>query len=1056
MILFFAYICEYHPPFPHAEKTYDRDEFFFLTALVIVVSMYTVHKNDSSTSTTTTKKSAANNGKQMNGTSLENKLQTIKEGLSSSSGSGNATNPIHQNGNSSNNNNNVDEVESQRNGSTIADDTTYTSYSTTGTMSTLSTFNTKATYIQAAPTKACDDLLNRDQTEEWKGWMQFVFLLYHYYHAEEVYNSIRVMITCYVWMTGFGNFSFFYLKGDYSLVRVLQMLWRLNFLVLFLCLSQGTTYILYYICPLHTYFFFMVYITMSLGRHLNYSKYGLRLKLFVLALVIYILWDVDSGFFRMIHFPFVGTQPQLGATNGALWEWYFRTTLDHWSTFLGMLFAANFPITSLFYRKLEALPPLQCWLGKGIIAVGLMALTTVWIIGPFSQDKLTYNATNAYFGFIPMITYIYLRNITPTLRKYSLKLLHEIGKTTLETYLMQHHIWLTSNAKSLLTLIPGWPKVNMLVVTLIYFYISRRLYRMTLYLRGMLLPDNKRKCIISLVVMTSTIAAFYLLAFFLHSFGLTSLVTVAIVSIVFGLLLYQTIMDNTWESYHQSSKEHSKDDDSFALNSVFSKEQLNSDSSVARLSPPIIGTMIILIVGISWQGMAVAGAGKIGLLHPGCDALANKGHWIPIDGCNENALGIARRNSNISNFATCNPAGGSYTWGWETAPSSTHCRFAQRNKKSLLKSLSDQRIGFVGDSMTRHLYHSFCRQLGIDDAGQYDATGPKHQDIARTVQKTGLEFKWAPLASEQVDTLKSINDSLKQGDVSKYDLVVLGGGAWDRLHLYATDEDKESLKQTLEELKKEIETLQEFGPPVVWMTPTTINTPALNTPEKRDHMTEDDMADMRNVYEEAGITATSSFVIDGPAFSKDRVNECYDGVHYPNAVYDAGAQILANALDWLLPVKSTSNPFTPPQPGKMANPYLGLMMLCLAFIGLIFFDAFFGFSYLAGIFVKGILPCDLYAEAFVTLHDKMKLPPIGPDVPPSSASVATFNTFFSSSTNQTKNTSYTKQTPATEGKTGVRRRSPGSSKSVVNDQSVDDEIAALLGAENMKEYKRRG
>lgn len=30
------------------------------------------------------------------------------------------------------------------------------------------------------------DILNRDQTEEWKGWMQFMFLLYHYYKAEEV------------------------------------------------------------------------------------------------------------------------------------------------------------------------------------------------------------------------------------------------------------------------------------------------------------------------------------------------------------------------------------------------------------------------------------------------------------------------------------------------------------------------------------------------------------------------------------------------------------------------------------------------------------------------------------------------------------------------------------------------------------------------------------------------------------------------------------------------------------------------------------------------------
>jgi hypothetical protein len=29
-------------------------------------------------------------------------------------------------------------------------------------------------------------LLGREQTEEWKGWMQFIFLLYHYFHAEEV------------------------------------------------------------------------------------------------------------------------------------------------------------------------------------------------------------------------------------------------------------------------------------------------------------------------------------------------------------------------------------------------------------------------------------------------------------------------------------------------------------------------------------------------------------------------------------------------------------------------------------------------------------------------------------------------------------------------------------------------------------------------------------------------------------------------------------------------------------------------------------------------------
>jgi hypothetical protein len=47
--------------------------------------------------------------------------------------------------------------------------------------------------------------LNREQTEEWKGWMQVLFLLYHYFKASELYNAIRLFIAAYVWMTGFGG-----------------------------------------------------------------------------------------------------------------------------------------------------------------------------------------------------------------------------------------------------------------------------------------------------------------------------------------------------------------------------------------------------------------------------------------------------------------------------------------------------------------------------------------------------------------------------------------------------------------------------------------------------------------------------------------------------------------------------------------------------------------------------------------------------------------------------------------------------------------------------------
>ena len=90
-------------------------------------------------------------------------------------------------------------------------------------------------------------LMNRQQTEEWKGWMQVLFLLYHYYEAREVYNAIRVFIASYVWMTGFGNFAYYYKTRDFSAGRFAQMMWRLNLLAVICCMALNNQYMLYYI-----------------------------------------------------------------------------------------------------------------------------------------------------------------------------------------------------------------------------------------------------------------------------------------------------------------------------------------------------------------------------------------------------------------------------------------------------------------------------------------------------------------------------------------------------------------------------------------------------------------------------------------------------------------------------------------------------------------------------------------------------------------------------------------------------------------------------------------
>lgn len=318
-------------------------------------------------------------------------------------------------------------------------------------------------------------LLGREQTEEWKGWMQFIFLLYHYFHAEEVYNSVRVMITCYVWMTGFGNFSFFYMKQDFGWLRMVQMLWRLNFSVILLMWTHQNTYILYYICPMHTFYFLMVYATMYCFQSLNATKWGIRWKLLVLALIIYVVWDINYGLFDIL-FAWLGTDKVIGANSGSVYEYYFRTSLDHYSTFLGMIFALNYPLAEQYFVKARGWP-------LYFASVVMGGVTLYWLYYYFPLEKFAYNMTHSYMAIVPLTSYIFFRNVTPFLRSYVSMSLHDLGKTTLETYLLQHHIWLTSNAKTLWTIIPNHPWINFALATIVFFLVSKELYRLTMSLR---------------------------------------------------------------------------------------------------------------------------------------------------------------------------------------------------------------------------------------------------------------------------------------------------------------------------------------------------------------------------------------------------------------------------------------------------------------------------------------------------------------------------------------------------------------------------------------------
>lgn len=335
-------------------------------------------------------------------------------------------------------------------------------------------------------------ILHREQTEEWKGIMQIGFLLYHYYHTSEAYNAIRLFIASYVWMTGFGNFLYFTKKQDFTLSRVIRMTLRINLFVVFLTLAMDNEYMLYYICPLHTFFFFWVYLTLCPLKVFKVfdtpSQTQSRWIIFLLAISFVcslLIFEYQSVFLTVFRFfPFL-------YLNNSLHEWNFRSSLDHYAVWWGMCVAFLLPLWVSLQRRLDTERTAKRLYFGSLVVITCISVIAVYTINLLTiEDKFQYNAIHPYVSMFPVTAFIVLRNISPSLRERFLFPLSWIGKITLETYLLQFHLWLADDAKSVPTYFESFPVLNFIFSSILYLSCAYAVFLATNHLIDLLVPNK--------------------------------------------------------------------------------------------------------------------------------------------------------------------------------------------------------------------------------------------------------------------------------------------------------------------------------------------------------------------------------------------------------------------------------------------------------------------------------------------------------------------------------------------------------------------------------------
>lgn len=323
-----------------------------------------------------------------------------------------------------------------------------------------------------------DSYLSRPQSDEIKGLMQAFVLLYHYYYASKTpwaYKLVRLFMSGYFFLSAFGHSMYFLKKRDFSFGRLATVVFRLNALSALLPYAVDTDYDSYYFAPAITFWYLVVYLTHRIYWVYNQDLFYFLPKVIAAAILVNVFiftpglleflsrtsytifrmtWDVADMRFRLgldRYVVFIGIIVASLVQRTARFRAHHRQgTLG---TFTGYPYGERVPIVDGVLRAIAESKPAWTALKPAILLLCAAVLCTFPILASADSlhSKEAYNALHPYISWLPVVAFLALRNACAWLRARSMRLPAALGRVSLETYVLQYHMWLGNDATARLT-----------------------------------------------------------------------------------------------------------------------------------------------------------------------------------------------------------------------------------------------------------------------------------------------------------------------------------------------------------------------------------------------------------------------------------------------------------------------------------------------------------------------------------------------------------------------------------------------------------------------------